>query len=181
MPSPGARLAQPAERKALNLVVVGSSPTVGAFKRCGGAPSPVSRELAPAKSPVVEAHSPAVAGSSPAARAVISTYVSGAALPSWRPGGCLSRCSAQPLQMSSRGNAQNPKPPMKPPVLRMHAPPTMIPAAWSAAAGAVTLGRLALHSWGTRGGGMKISCCYAQRAHASTAAEHMQRAADLVG
>ena len=28
-----ARLAQPAERKALNLVVVGSSPTVGAFRK----------------------------------------------------------------------------------------------------------------------------------------------------
>ena len=31
--APTARLAQPAERKALNLVVVGSSPTVGAFHR----------------------------------------------------------------------------------------------------------------------------------------------------
>ena len=30
-----ARLAQPAERKALNLVVVGSSPTVGAFSLWG--------------------------------------------------------------------------------------------------------------------------------------------------
>ena len=30
--APTARLAQPAERKALNLVVVGSSPTVGAFR-----------------------------------------------------------------------------------------------------------------------------------------------------
>ena len=29
--APTARLAQPAERKALNLVVVGSSPTVGVF------------------------------------------------------------------------------------------------------------------------------------------------------
>ena len=32
---PGARLAQPAERKALNLVVVGSSPTVGVFIATG--------------------------------------------------------------------------------------------------------------------------------------------------
>ena len=31
---PEARLAQPAERKALNLVVVGSSPTVGALLHC---------------------------------------------------------------------------------------------------------------------------------------------------
>ena len=30
------RLAQSAERKALNLVVVGSSPTVGAFANCEG-------------------------------------------------------------------------------------------------------------------------------------------------
>ena len=39
---PEARLAQPAERKALNLVVVGSSPTVGVFgKRAAllGAPA----------------------------------------------------------------------------------------------------------------------------------------------
>ena len=35
--SPSARLAQSAERKALNLVVVGSSPTVGVFlSLCGG-------------------------------------------------------------------------------------------------------------------------------------------------
>ena len=31
-----ARLAQPAERKALNLVVVGSSPTVGVVSMCPG-------------------------------------------------------------------------------------------------------------------------------------------------
>ena len=31
---PSARLAQSAERKALNLVVVGSSPTVGVFRVC---------------------------------------------------------------------------------------------------------------------------------------------------
>ena len=30
---PGARLAQSAERKALNLVVVGSSPTVGGYSK----------------------------------------------------------------------------------------------------------------------------------------------------
>ena len=43
---PGARLAQPAERKALNLVVVGSSLTVGARMVWGGRSAPVKLELA---------------------------------------------------------------------------------------------------------------------------------------
>ena len=37
--APTARLAQPAERKALNLVVVGSSPTVGAMFAGGARPT----------------------------------------------------------------------------------------------------------------------------------------------
>ena len=37
--APTARLAQPAERKALNLVVVGSSPTVGAMFAGGALPT----------------------------------------------------------------------------------------------------------------------------------------------
>ena len=41
-----ARLAQSAERKALNLVVVGSSPTVGGRMAWGGRSAPVKLELA---------------------------------------------------------------------------------------------------------------------------------------